>query len=56
MYKYSTEHDIKHSSNWYKAVVKLGKQHRRVANMRKDALDKLTTYVAKNHGTVVIEV
>ncbi|RQH20438.1 RNA-guided endonuclease InsQ/TnpB family protein, partial [Okeania hirsuta] len=46
---------VKHSSNWYKAVVKLGKQHRRVANIRKDALDKLTTYLSKNHGTVVIE-
>ncbi|NES69494.1 MAG: transposase, partial [Okeania sp. SIO2D1] len=46
---------VKHSSNWYKAVVKLAKQHRRVANIRKDALDKLTTYLAKNHGTVVIE-
>ena len=46
---------VKHSNNWYKAVVKVAKQHRRVANIRKDALDKLTTYLAKNHGTVVIE-
>ncbi|MGD1702108.1 RNA-guided endonuclease InsQ/TnpB family protein [Dapis sp. BLCC M229] len=46
---------IKHSSNWYKAVVKVAKQHRRVANIRKDALHKLTTYLAKNHGIVVIE-
>ncbi|MDJ0517722.1 MAG: transposase [Trichodesmium sp. MO_231.B1] len=36
---------VKHSSNWYKAVVKLAKQHRRVANIPKDALHKLTTYV-----------
>ncbi|NEQ72455.1 MAG: transposase [Okeania sp. SIO2C9] len=47
---------VKHSSNWYKAVVKLAKQHRRVANIRKDALHKLTTYLANNHGIVVIEV
>ncbi len=46
---------VKHSSNWYKAVVKLAKQHRRVANIRLDALHKLTTYLAKNHGIVVIE-
>ena len=52
---------VKHSSNWYKAVVKLARQHRRVAfhvaqrNIRKDALHKLTTYLAKNHGIVVIE-
>ncbi|NES70046.1 MAG: transposase [Okeania sp. SIO2D1] len=37
---------VKHSSNWYKAVVKLAKQHRRVANIRKDALHKLTTYAS----------
>ncbi len=29
--------------------------HRKVANIRKDALHKLTTYLAKNHGRVVIE-
>ncbi|NEN92155.1 MAG: IS200/IS605 family element transposase accessory protein TnpB [Okeania sp. SIO3H1] len=46
---------VKHSNNWHKAVIKLAKQHRRVANIRKDALDKLTTYLAKNHGTVVVE-
>ena len=46
---------VKYSNNWYKAVIKLAKQHRRVANIRKDALDKLTTYLAKNHGSVVIE-
>ncbi|WP_237395781.1 transposase [Okeania sp. KiyG1] len=38
---------VKHSRNWYKAVIKLAKQHRRVANIRKDALHKLTTYLAK---------
>ncbi|NET77526.1 transposase [Okeania hirsuta] len=46
---------VKHSSNWYKAVVRLAKQHRRIADIRKDALHKLTTYLAKNHGTVSIE-
>ncbi|NES70634.1 MAG: IS200/IS605 family element transposase accessory protein TnpB, partial [Okeania sp. SIO2D1] len=46
---------VKYSSNWYKAVIKLAKKHRRVADIRKDALHKLTTYLAQNHGTVVIE-
>ncbi|NEP84252.1 MAG: IS200/IS605 family element transposase accessory protein TnpB [Okeania sp. SIO3B3] len=46
---------VKHSNNWHKAVIKLAKQHRRVANIRKDALHKLTTYLAKNHGSVAIE-
>ncbi|NEQ73451.1 MAG: transposase [Okeania sp. SIO2C9] len=46
---------VKHSNNWYKAVIRLARQHGRVANIRKDALNKLTTYLAKNHGTVVIE-
>lgn len=46
---------VKHSNNWYKAVIKLSRQHRRVANIRKDALNKLTTYLAKNHSQVVIE-
>ncbi len=46
---------VKHSNNWYKAVIKLAKQHRPVADIRKDALHKLTTISAKNHGIVVIE-
>ncbi len=52
---------VKHSNNWHNAVIKLARQHRRVAfhvaqrNIRKDALHKLTTHLAKNHGHVVIE-
>ncbi|NEP29049.1 RNA-guided endonuclease TnpB family protein, partial [Moorena sp. SIO3I6] len=45
----------KGSKNWYKSVNRLALQHQRVANIRKDTLEKLTTYLAKNHGTVVIE-
>ncbi|WP_371357563.1 RNA-guided endonuclease InsQ/TnpB family protein [Hydrocoleum sp. CS-953] len=33
----------------------MARLHRKVANIRKDALHKLTTYLAKNHGTIVIE-
>ncbi|MGD1807116.1 RNA-guided endonuclease InsQ/TnpB family protein [Dapis sp. BLCC M126] len=43
------------SANWRKAQLKIARLHRRVANIRKDAVHKLTTYLAKNHGSVVIE-
>ena len=43
------------SANWQKAQLKIARLHRRVANIRKDGLHKLTTYLAKNHGSVVIE-
>ncbi|WP_424100339.1 RNA-guided endonuclease InsQ/TnpB family protein [Moorena producens] len=46
---------IKGSNNWYKAVNRLGKKHQKVANIRENTLNQLTTYLAKNHGTVVIE-
>ncbi|MHC5825597.1 MAG: RNA-guided endonuclease InsQ/TnpB family protein, partial [Nostoc sp.] len=29
--------------------------HQRIANIRKDTVHKLTTYLAKNHGMVVVE-
>ncbi|MFH7030753.1 MAG: RNA-guided endonuclease InsQ/TnpB family protein [Heteroscytonema crispum UTEX LB 1556] len=46
---------IKGSANWKKAQVQIARLHRKIANIRKDALHKLTTLLAKNHGTVVIE-
>ncbi|MEQ9356011.1 RNA-guided endonuclease InsQ/TnpB family protein [Coleofasciculus chthonoplastes] len=46
---------VKGSSNRQKASNRLAKQHRRVANVRADALHKLTTWLAKNHSTIVIE-
>jgi len=46
---------VKGSSNYRKASLQVAKVHRRVANIRADYLHKLTTYLAKNHGTVVIE-
>lgn len=48
-------HKVKGSNNWRKAQVKIANLHRRIANIRKDTLHKLTTYLAKNHGAVVIE-
>ncbi len=46
---------VKDSQNYSKAKLQAQKLHRRVANLRKDYLHKMTTYIAKNHSTVVIE-
>ena len=43
------------SNNWYKAQLKVALLHKRIANLRKDTLHKLTTNLAKNHGQIVIE-
>jgi putative transposase len=43
------------SANWKKAQMQIARLHRKIANIRKDTLHKLTTLLAKNHGTVVIE-
>jgi putative transposase len=48
-------HKIIGSNNWKKAQMLLARLHRKIANIRKDTLHKLTTLLAKNHGTVVIE-
>nr|MDJ0690834.1 transposase [Xenococcaceae cyanobacterium MO_188.B32] len=34
------------SANWKKAQIKIARLHRRIANIRKDTLHKLTTYLA----------
>ena len=43
------------SSNWKKAQVKIARLHRKIANIRKDTLHKITTYLAKNHSRIGIE-
>ncbi len=43
------------SGNWKKVQLKIAKLHARIANIRKDTLHKLTTYLAKNHSKIVIE-
>jgi putative transposase len=48
-------HKVRGSDNWKKAQIKIARLHRKIANIRKDTLHKLTTVLAKNHGTVVIE-
>ena len=46
---------VKGSANRKKAIQKVAKIHYKIANIRKDNLHKLTTYLAKNHSEVVIE-
>ncbi|HEY9800943.1 MAG TPA: transposase [Leptolyngbyaceae cyanobacterium] len=43
------------SANWSQAQIKIARLHQRIANIRQDTLHKLTTYLAKNHGVIVIE-
>jgi IS605 OrfB family transposase len=43
------------SKRWEKANTHLGRAHARVANLRRDGLHKLTTALAKQYGTVVVE-
>ncbi len=45
----------KGSNNRTKAIRSLAKVHARVSNIRKDAIHKLTTHLAKNHSEIKIE-
>ncbi|MEL7036072.1 MAG: RNA-guided endonuclease TnpB family protein, partial [Cyanobacteria bacterium J06592_8] len=53
--QYLNRKKIIRSKNWEKAQLQIAKLHRRIANLRKDTLHKLTTYLAKNHSQIVIE-
>jgi putative transposase len=46
---------VKGSSNRRKSAKLLARLHLKIANKRKDPLDKLSTKLAKNHGRIVIE-
>ncbi|WP_414584516.1 RNA-guided endonuclease InsQ/TnpB family protein [Scytonema sp. PCC 10023] len=48
-------HKVLGSNNWKKAQMQIVRLHRKIANIRKDTLHKLTTMLAKSHGTIVIE-
>ncbi|MFM2062496.1 MAG: hypothetical protein RLZZ507_2166 [Cyanobacteriota bacterium] len=48
-------HKVIGSNNWKKAQIQIARLHRKIANIRKDTLHKLTTLLAKNHGVIVIE-
>ncbi|MUG96087.1 IS200/IS605 family element transposase accessory protein TnpB [Scytonema sp. UIC 10036] len=43
------------SANWKKAQLQIARLHRKIANIRKDTLHKLTILLAKNHSVIVIE-
>jgi len=43
------------SNRWQRAADRLGRAHARVANLRRDGLHKLTTRLAREHATIVVE-
>lgn len=43
------------SKRWQRAAARLGSAHSRVANLRRDGLHQLTTRLAREHGTIVVE-
>jgi IS605 OrfB family transposase len=45
----------KASNRWKRAVARVGHTHARIANLRRDGLHKLTTRLAAEFGTVVVE-
>jgi len=51
----SVSRKIQGSKNRTKAVRKLAKLHSKISFIRKDAIHKLTTYLAKNHRAIKIE-
>ncbi|NEP77919.1 MAG: IS200/IS605 family element transposase accessory protein TnpB [Okeania sp. SIO3B3] len=53
--QYLNRHKTKFSNNWKKAQLRIAQLHNRIADIRKDTLHKLTTYLAKNHSQIVIE-
>jgi putative transposase len=46
---------IKGSSNWHKQRVKIARIHEKITNARKDYLDKVSTYLVKNHDVIGVE-
>src|SRR5262249_5816724 len=47
--------DRRPSNRWQRTAARLGRTHARVGNLRRDGLHKLTTRLAREHGTVVVE-
>ncbi len=46
---------VKGSANWYKTKAKLARLHARMADIRRDAVHKLTTHLCRDFDRVVIE-
>ena len=53
--QWSNRNKVIGSGNWNKVQLRIAKLHAKIANIRKDTIHKLTTYLAKNHSQIVIE-
>lgn len=53
--QYLNRHKKVGSNNYRKAQIKIARLHQKIANMRKDTLHKITTYISKNHAVIGIE-
>jgi putative transposase len=53
--QYLNRHKVIGSSNWRKAQLKIARLHRRISNIRRDYLHKMTNYIAKTWSKVSIE-
>ncbi len=53
--QYLNRHKVIGSSNWRKAQLKIARLHRRISNIRRDYLHKMTSYIAKTWSKVAIE-
>jgi putative transposase len=53
--QYLLRHKEVGSANYKKAQLQIARLHRRIANIRKDVLHKLTTYISKNHAVIGLE-
>ncbi len=53
--QYLNRHKQVGSSNYRKANIKIARLHQKIANIRKDTLHKITTYISKNHAVIGIE-
>lgn len=53
--QYRHRNKVIRSSNWKKAQIQIARMHQRIANIRKDTLHKLTSYLSKNHAVIAVE-
>lgn len=53
--QYLNRHKQVGSNNSRKAQIKIARLHQKIANIRKDTLHKITTYISKNHAVIGIE-
>lgn len=53
--QYLNRHKQRGSNNYKKAQIKIARLHQKIANIRKDTLHKITTYISKNHAVIGIE-